>query len=70
MEQKTADGASPKAGEGSKCVRCPYLSSSSQKTCLRMTEEGLDSKVSDFDIQHFCNGIPFHCYFFRFPREK
>jgi len=70
MEQKTADGTSQKAGEVSKCVRCPHLSSSSQKTCLRMVEEGLDGKVSDFDIQHFCNGNPVHCYFFRFPCQK
>jgi hypothetical protein len=32
-----------------------------------MIEKGLDGKISDFDIQHFCNGNPVNCYFYRLP---
>jgi len=47
-------------------MKCPYISNNPPK-CIKMIEEGLDGKVSDFDIQHFCNGNPVNCYFYRLP---
>jgi len=35
-----------------------------------MAEKGLDASLSDFDIQHFCNGSPVNCFFFRQPPSK
>jgi hypothetical protein len=54
-------------------MKCPYVRNSPLK-CVRMIEEGLDGKISDFDLQHFCDGNPVNCYFYRLPplqeREK
>jgi len=47
-------------------MQCPYLSNKEgKKTCQRMSEEGLDGEVSEFDMQHFCAGNPVCCYYFR-----
>jgi len=48
-------------------MKCPYACNSPLK-CIRMIENGLDGKLSDFDIQHFCNGNPVNCYFYRLPQ--
>lgn len=54
--------------EKPKHEKCPHLSS--DRTCARMINEGLDGSLSDFDIKHFCNGNPLHCYYFRLPTSK
>lgn len=47
-------------------MQCPYLSAKEgKKTCERMLEFGMDGEVTDFDIEHFCEGNPVCCYFFR-----
>ena len=51
-------------------VRCPYFRKSPNKICVRMAEKGLDARLSDFDIQHFCNGNPINCFFFRSSPPK
>ncbi|MEA2090559.1 MAG: hypothetical protein U9O89_07400 [Thermoproteota archaeon] len=51
-------------------MRCPYLSDSSKKVCIKMLEKNLDGEVSDFDIRHFCDGNPIYCYYFRLPAIK
>jgi len=49
---------------------CPYLSvKDGLKICKRMEKETIDSTVSDFDIQHYCNGNPVNCYYFRKPNK-
>jgi len=50
-------------------VKCPHFRSPN-KICARMAEKGLDAKLSDFDIQHFCNGNPINCFFFRTSPSK
>lgn len=50
-------------------MKCPYLHNSSPK-CTKMIEKGLDGKVSDFDIKHFCNGNPINCYYYRLPSSQ
>ena len=50
-------------------MKCPYLRNSPPK-CIRMIEKGLDGKISDFDIQHFCDGNPVNCYFYRLPPSQ
>jgi len=50
-------------------MKCPYISNSPPK-CTRMIEEGLDGELSDFDIQHFCDGNPVNCYFYRLSPSK
>jgi len=51
-------------------MNCPYLRNSPPK-CIRMIENGLDGKLSNFDIQHFCDGNPVNCYFYRLtPSQK
>ena len=51
------------------CVRmkCPYLSSASKKKCVKMSAENMDEELSEFDMQHFCDGNPVYCYYFRTP---
>ncbi len=49
-------------------AKCPHLHS--DRTCARMIKEGLDGNVSDSDIEHFCNGTPILCYYFRLPPPK
>jgi len=34
-----------------------------------MVEKGLDGGVSSFDIEHFCRGNPFYCYYFRSSKQ-
>jgi len=47
-------------------MRCPHLSiNEKERICQRMVEEGMDGKISDFDFQHYCNGNPINCYYFR-----
>lgn len=47
-------------------MQCPYLSTNrGNKTCHRMLDLGMDGEVTDFDIEHFCEGNPVCCYFFR-----
>ncbi len=48
-------------------MKCPYLSSASKKECVKMLAENLDGEVSDFDLEHFCDGNPVYCYYFRQP---
>jgi len=51
-------------------MQCPHLSNKEgKKTCRRMSEEGLEGEVSEFDIQHFCAGNPVYCYYFRTPPQ-
>ena len=57
-------------GKDIKHVKCPYFRNSPNNICVRMTEKGLDARLSDFDIQHFCNGNPINCFFFRLPPPK
>jgi len=52
--------------KGSGQVECPYLLSRAEKICLSMVESELDGVVSSFDIKHFCDGTPIHCYYYRF----
>jgi len=47
-------------------MQCPsLLIKDNVRICKRMTEEGMDGNVSDFDVQHYCNGNPVNCYYFR-----
>jgi len=47
-------------------MQCPYISENEgKKNCKRMEEEGMDGKISDFDLKHYCNGSPVNCYYFR-----
>jgi hypothetical protein len=51
-------------------MQCPHLSvKDEKKTCKRMEEEGMGGEVSDFDVQHYCQGNPNNCYYFRTPRK-
>ncbi len=50
-------------------MKCPYARNSPLK-CIRMIEKGLDGKVSDFDVQHYCDGNPVNCYFYRLPSSE
>ncbi len=49
-------------------MRCPYLSSASNKECVKMLEQNMDEELSDFDLKHFCDGNPVYCYYFRLPQ--
>ena len=68
--EKTSDSPIPKSENGSTHSKCPYLSTNSGKICVRMLDAGLDGKLSSFDIQHFCNGNPTYCYYFRFDGKS
>ncbi len=47
-------------------MECPYLSVTQKaKICSLMVEQGLDGKIDDFDITHYCKGTQNHCYFYR-----
>jgi hypothetical protein len=47
-------------------MECPCLSEcKGRKVCREMLAKGIDEEVSDFDIDHYCEGNPFNCYFFR-----
>jgi len=51
-------------------MRCPYLSSASKKECVKMLAQNMDGEVSEFDLEHFCDGNPIYCYYFRLPALK
>ena len=51
-----------------KRMKCPYLSIASSKECVKMLEQNMDEKLSDFDLKHFCDGNPVYCYYFRLPQ--
>jgi len=65
--EKTIQEQKQKKGVG--YVKCPYFRSPN-KICAKMAEKGLDARVSDFDVQHFCNGDPINCFFFRLSPSK
>lgn len=47
-------------------MECPYLSvAPNRKICRPMVEQGLDGELDHFDITHYCEGNPNHCYFYR-----
>ena len=48
-------------------MRCPYLSSASNKECVKMLEMNIEGDLSDFDLKRFCGGNPVYCYYFRLP---
>jgi len=51
-------------------MQCPHLFvNDNVRICKRMVEEGIDGKVSDFDVQHYCQGNPVHCYYYRAQGE-
>lgn len=66
--EKTA----PKQGQGKdiRHAKCPYFRKSPDKICVRLAEKGLDARLSDFDIQQFCNGNPINCFYFRLSPPK
>jgi len=52
-------------------MQCPYLfTKDGKRICERIVEEGANGEVSDFDIQHYCNGNPIYCYYFRTADNK
>jgi hypothetical protein len=47
-------------------MQCLYLSiNEGTRSCQRMLDLGMAAEVTDFDIEHFCEGNPVCCYFFR-----
>jgi hypothetical protein len=46
-------------------MRCPYLSSTSEKRCVEMEKAGQPAEISNFDYEHFCSGNPVNCYYYR-----
>jgi hypothetical protein len=50
--------------------KCPYLVNKSDKVCRRMIDEGLDGELSQFDVEHYCNGNPMNCYYYRSVQSK
>ena len=50
-------------------MKCPYLRNSPPR-CIRMIEKGLDGKVSDFDMEHYCDCNPVNCYFYRISSSE
>jgi len=52
-------------------MQCPYLSANNgKKTCKQIEEKGMNGEVSDFDLQHFCQGNPVNCYYFRTSEKQ
>jgi len=52
-------------------MQCPYLFvNDGVRICKRMVEEGVDGKVSDFDVQHYCQGNSVNCYYFRTSEKQ
>ena len=66
--KKRAPGRLEKEERKTPRGKCPHLGPN--KTCARMTREGLDGNLSDFDIEHFCRGSPILCYYFRMPQKR
>lgn len=56
--------------KGDADMRCPYLSSESERVCLQMAETGFGEKISDIDYERYCNCNPYYCYYFRKAEEK
>jgi len=50
-----------------KRMQCPYLSSTSKKECVKMLAANIEEELSEFDLEHFCDGNPVFCYYFRLP---
>jgi hypothetical protein len=47
-------------------MKCPYLfDKNNVRLCESMEEAGMDGKVSDFDVEHYCDGTPVNCFYFR-----
>ena len=55
----------PKGQKKSPSIHDAHTFQVTQKTFAQDAEEGLDSSVSDFDVEHFCNGSPIRCYYYR-----
>ena len=52
-------------------MQCPSLMEHKEKkTCRKMLEMGIDDDVSDFDVEHYCQGKPVNCYFFRIQDDE
>ena len=68
--EEISESSTPKKENTPSLVKCPYLSTNSSKICVRMVDAGLDGKLSSFDIQHFCNGNPVYCYYFRLMEKE
>jgi len=52
-------------------MQCPHLFvNDGVRICKRMVEEGIDGRVSDFDVQHYCNANPINCYYFRTSEKQ
>jgi hypothetical protein len=52
-------------------MECPCLSEcKGKKVCMEMLEKGIDDEVSDFDLEHYCQGNPVNCYFFRMLKRE
>jgi len=52
-------------------MQCPHLFvNDNVRICKKMVDAGIDGKVSDFDIQHYCYGNPINCYYFRIQEKQ
>ena len=52
-------------------MQCPsLLKHKGKRTCRKMLEMGVDDDVSDFDLEHYCQGKPVNCYFFRIQEDE
>jgi len=52
-------------------MQCPHLFvNDGVRICKRMVGEGIDGRVSDFDVQHYCQGSPINCYYFRTSEKQ
>lgn len=51
-------------------MRCPYLSSGSRKECVKMLSQDVVDELTNFDLEHFCDGNPIYCYYFRLPQTE
>jgi hypothetical protein len=49
---------------------CPYILSKSDRVCLEMVEARISGEIPDDDYKRYCNGKPFHCYYFREAKKK
>jgi len=68
--EKTDEPPTPKKENDPSNAKCPYLCTHSGRICIRMVDAGLDGKLSTFDVQHFCNGNPVYCYYFRLMEKE
>ena len=52
-------------------MQCPsLLEHKGKRTCRKMLEMSVDDDVSDFDLEHYCQGKPVNCYFFRVLEDE